>query len=106
MKFYQIILILFLLSVVQANECTSVSPSKKKDCNEKSKSSESDGWKYCCYEETNGAKSCDTYDQAEYDAIGKWPDATKKAYKEAKIKIECESSYIAFTLLSLILVIL
>lgn len=106
MKLHQIILILFLLSVVRANECTSVNPSKKKDCNEKSKSSESDGWKYCCYEETNGVKSCDSYDQIFYDSIGKWTSEAKKAYKNAGYKIECESSYITFTLLSLILVFL
>lgn len=106
MKLHQIILILFLLSIVQANECDEVNPSKKKDCTKHSKSSESDGWKYCCYVEANSQKGCIDYSQAQYDAIGKMTSSEKKAAKDLGGKIECESSYIAFTLLSLILIIL
>jgi hypothetical protein len=103
MKLHQIILILFLLSVVQAGDCpeTNYTPSKKKDCNEHSKSG-----KYCCYLDTIAGKFCEEYSQEDYDEIGKMTKDQKKALKDAKTKIECESSYIAFTLLSLILIIL
>ena len=103
MKLHQIILILFLLSVVQAGDCpvTNYTPSKKSDCTEHSKIG-----KYCCYVESNGARACSELDKKEYDEIGKWNSARKSEYEKMKSKIECESSYITFTLLSLILLIL
>ena len=92
---------LLLIFVASLDGCLYVDNPSKKNCNSGlSDSDKSSSFKYCCYVDTKGVKNCVPYTQEMYDAIGK---AKKSDYKDAGITIECFSSYLKMSLLSLLL---
>lgn len=102
MRFAQVFTFsLLLIFVASLDGCIFIENPSKKNCN--SGLTDADkalNYKYCCYVDTKGAKTCVPYTKEMYDAIGK---AKKSEYKDAGVTIECFSSYLKMSLLSLLL---
>ena len=114
MKIFQAISILILVSYYTAQYCDSYpdSPSKAEDCN----SHKANGG-YCCLVKSNSKNECVGYSTNEYKAIKEMVKFNKKCnYKKSKndddceedkdYSIDCKSSYLVLSLLSLILLLL
>jgi len=114
MKFYQVISLLILVSYIYtAQYCNSYpnSPSKAEDCN----SLKANGG-YCCLVKSNSKNECTGYSTTEYKAIKEMVKLYKKCNYDKKedgdcvedkdYSIDCKSSYLVLSLLSLILLLL
>ena len=97
MKYINIFLALALFCLTKS--CVEIlSPKSKGDCNGKLTDAEKGvGAKYCCFAEKNGEKACVPIDQATYDLI---PD------QKIDGTFDCNSSFIKYGLIGLILVLL
>ena len=92
---------LLLIFVASYDSCALIDNPSKKNCNGGlSDTDKASNYKYCCYVDTKGHKNCLPYTKDMYDAIGK---AKKSEYKDAGVTIECFSSYLKMSLLSLLL---
>jgi hypothetical protein len=110
MKIYQAITILILISYIYASYCDNSavsSPTKAEDCT----SHKANGG-YCCFVKARGGNYCNDYGPNEfkyvkdYVKLGKkcHPSATSNDCEEYKdYSIDCKSSYLVLSLLSLIL---
>ena len=114
MKIYQAIAILILVSYLYTDSsyyCSDSpeSPTKAEDCN---KLKANGG--YCCYESGKGFKTCTGYGPNEYKAIKEMVKLYKKCNydigddcgEDKDYSIDCKSSYLVLSLLSLILLLL
>ena len=114
MKFYQAITILILISYVftGTSYCDNgkpPSPSKAEDC----KNHKTNGG-YCCLEKSSRGTFCSGYGPNEYKAIKEIVKLNKKCNydigddcgEDKDYSIDCKSSYLVLSLLSLILLLL
>ena len=115
MKIYQAIAILILVSYIYTDSsyyCSDSpeSPTKAEDCN---KLKANGG--YCCYESGKGFKTCTGYGPNEYKYIKDMVKLYKKCSEadsghdceeDKDYSIDCKSSYLVLSLLSLILLYL
>ena len=111
MKLYQIALLLFIVSYVYTDtDCNLISnPTKKSDCNEKlSAADKANKIEYCCYAEVGELKACVGYTKELYDAIGeaKKSSSSSDTSSSVKGKIECNSQYLTFGVITLLLYLL
>ena len=113
MKIYQAITILILISYIYASYCDNSvpnSPAKAEDC-----SSHKTNSGYCCFVKAKGGNYCSSYGPNEYKYVKDYvklgkkchPSATSGDCEEYKdYSIDCKSSYLVLSLLSLILLFL
>ena len=114
MKIYQAISILILVSYIYTTDyCDSYpdSPSKAEDCN----SHKANGG-YCCFVKSKKENDCIGYSTNEYKAIKEMVKLNKKCNydlgnkgdceEDKDYSIDCKSSYLVLSLLSLILLLL
>ena len=110
-KIYQILCLLLLISfIVVSGECGIDSPTKADDCKDDTITEENKKLDYthCCYveqenNEVNG-KSCRLLTTRQYEKIGKYIKLREEDSSYLyKLKIDCNSFYLKFYLLSLIL---
>jgi hypothetical protein len=117
MKVYFILILFisfnYIFSASYCNGNESPSPSKAEDCN---KANQNGG--YCCLVKGKGKNYCDDFSPNQYKAIPEYVKLYKKCtidltsttqtdcveYKD--YSIECKSSYLAVSLLALIILIL
>jgi hypothetical protein len=110
MKTLYLILFAFLVSQISSRKCVEATlPTKASDCHD---STDKDAYYRCCYiyvKDKSGqeVKTCFPIDEATYKDIGKAIDEQKKNYPDLdKIKFDCNSKYVALSVLSLILLLL
>ena len=106
MKLYTFILLAFIIAYVNSVDCDEITGvSKKSDCHEKlSDKDKTANLAYCCYiENEEGDKHCYGVTQVYYDSMESLVKAAKKAGTENKGIIDCNSNYIKFGFLSLLL---
>ena len=113
MKIYQAITILILISYIYASYCDNSavsSPTKAEDCT----SHKANGG-YCCFVKARAGNYCYDYGPNEYKYVKDYvklgkkchPSATSGDCEEYKdYSIDCKSSYLVLSLLSLILLFL
>lgn len=117
MRLYQIsILIIYLSLFVCLNDgetpCDTTTAGKRSDCTNRKFSEDEmkNGAKYCCLLETTiletNGKSCIAIDQNSYDDIKKFIDELKEKTSATKLSIDCNQSYLKYSLLFLILLLL
>ena len=113
MKIYQAITILILISYIYSDYCSSSAststPTKAEDC-----TSHKENGGYCCFTKTKIGNSCVGYGPNEFKYVKDYAKIGKKCspassgdceeYKD--YSIECKSSYLILSLLSLILLFL
>lgn len=107
---YQILCFLLIISYINSQTCTGITPSKAEDCKDDSIPStmkEKYDFTHCCYKELenlDGGKSCTLLTTRQYKNIGKYIKLTEEQNDyDYKMKIDCNSYYLKFYLLSLIL---
>ena len=110
MKTFYLILVAFLVSQISSRTCIDTSlPTKASDCHD---ATDKNTFYRCCYmyvKDKSGqeVKMCVPIDEASYKDIGKAIDEQKKKYKDLdKFEFDCNSKYVAFSVLSLILLLL
>jgi len=113
MKIYQAITILTLISYAYMDKYCSKSinsPTKVEDC-----SSVKAGGGYCCFVKSNGKNECEGFGPNAYKNINSFVKAMKKCNiyteeddckEDSDFSIDCKSSYLVLSLLSLILLFL
>ena len=114
MKIYQAITILILVSYIYSSYCDGsqpTSPTKADDCN----SHKANGG-YCCFVKSKKENGCNGYSANEYKAIKEMVKLNKKCNydlgnkddceEDKDYSIDCKSSYLVLSLLSLILLLL
>lgn len=111
MKIYQSITILILISYVYTGYCDTenISASKAEDCN-----SHKSNNGYCCFVKSKNGNKCEGFGPNEYKAIKEIVNLNKKCNydigddcgEDSDYSIECKSSYLVLSLLSLILLFL
>ncbi len=108
MKLYTFILLVLLIIYVNSTDCEDIqNVSKKKDCNGKLSDDDKKKYSHCCYaEDENGNKRCDPVTQTEFDGLEALLKAAKELGQESKGKFDCNSNYIKFGFLSLLLSLL
>lgn len=111
MKLYQIALLLFIVSYVYTDtDCILIAnPTKKSDCNEKlSETDKKNKIEYCCYVEAGDLKACVGYTKEQYDAIGEAASNSDSSSTTSNVKgkIECNSQYLTFGVITLLLYLL
>ena len=110
MKTLYLILFAFLVYQISSRNCQDATfPTKASECHD---STDKDQYYRCCYayvklKSGQEAKVCVPVDEASYKDIGKTIDEQKKQYKDLdKIQFDCNSKYVALSVLSLILLLL
>ena len=111
MKTLYLILFAFLVYQISSRVCFDImsAPSKASECHD---STDKDQYYRCCYmyvKDKSGqeVKMCVPIDEASYKEIGKTIDEQKKNYPDLdKIQFDCNSKYVALSVLSLILLLL
>ena len=111
MKTLYLILFAFLVYQISSRVCfdMTLAPSKKSECHE---STDTETFYRCCYmyvKDKSGqeVKMCVPIDEAGYKDIKKAIDEQKKNYPDLdKIDFDCNSKYVALSVLSLILLLL
>ena len=111
MKTLYLILFAFLVSQISSRVCFDLTqaPTKASDCHD---STDKDQYYRCCYmyeKDKSGqeVKMCVPIDEASYKEIGKAIDEQKKQYPNVdKFQFDCNSKYVALSVLSLILLLL
>lgn len=108
MKLYTFILLVLLIIYVNSTDCEDIqNVSKKKDCNGKLSDDDKKHYSHCCYaEDENGNKACTPITQAHFDSLEALSKAAKELGQESKGKFDCNSNYIKFGFLSLLLSLL
>lgn len=111
MKALYLVLIALLVSLYNCRECldiTAAAPEKAKDCNDATFNK--DTYYRCCFLDSkvkgmDEIKMCVPLTKAQYDAIGEYIDKGKKesTVEVEKYSLDCNSKYIALSLLSLVL---
>ena len=111
MKTFYLILVAFLVSQISSRICLDATslPTKASDCHD---ATDKNTFYRCCYmyakiKSGQEAKMCIPVDEATYKEIGKAIDTQKKQYSDLdKFEFDCNSKYVAFSVLSLILLLL
>lgn len=108
MKLYTFIFLVLLIVYVNSENCIAIqNVSKKKDCNGKLSEDDKKIYSHCCYSESeNGEKGCVPVTKEYYDSIESLVKAAKELGTESKGKFDCNSNYIKFGFLSLLLSLL
>lgn len=112
MRTLYLILVALLVSQISSRTCvdiTAAAPTKASECND---ATDKTSFYRCCYmyvkdKAGTEVKMCVPIDEATYKEIGKTIDEKKKAYSDLdKFEFDCNSKYVALSILSLILLLL
>ena len=112
MKIYQAITILILVSYIYSSYCDGsqpTSPTKADDCNSHKANSG-----YCCFVKSKGGNECEGYGPKGIKIVKDLVKVYKKCNlgvrddceEDKDFSIDCKSSYLVLSLLSLILLLL
>jgi len=117
MKIYQSITILILVSYVYTKYCDASKPENPTKTDDCTSHKANDG--YCCFEKSKGGNYCAGYGPKAYKAIKEFVKLNKKCnidlaedegsddcVEDKDYSIDCKSSYLVLSLLSLILLFL
>ena len=105
---YQIVCLFLLISSYIAEDCENLTPSNADDCKDDSilETDKKLDYTHCClYEQENlDVKRCTKLTTRQYKNIGNYIKIREEGNEyKYKLKIDCNSSYLKFYLLSLIL---
>ena len=111
MRTLYLILVALLVSQISNRICFDIlnAPTKASDCHD---ATDKNTFYRCCYmyaKVKSGAetKMCVPVDEATYKDIGKQVDESKKQFNDIdKFEFDCNSKYVAFSILSIILLLL
>ena len=106
MKFYSLVL-LFILIVSMNSDCGDDNGKNAKDCqNQLTDADKKNGISYCCYGKSDKDEGCASLTKAQYDDIKQTIKDIESKSKVTVKKLDCNSLFLKFGLLNILLFLL